>query len=238
MKKPEKPATPPATRQRILKVATEEFANRGFAGARIETIMRRSRVSKNLIYHYFKSKEQLFQSVLESDYEKIRFDSVDWPVADRDPIENIRDLVRLIFEHWQMSNQFIKLLASENFSKGKHIRKLGRIKEEYGRRIERIESVLVEGARQGRIRPGIDAAELYVSISALIYHRISNRYTLSFLLDRSYEDDASLQACHRHVEDIVMAYIAPPDAEGAIGPEPLTLPTAQTAGQSARRNGP
>ncbi len=69
-----------ATRQRIRKVATGEFANRGFAGARIETIMRRSKVSRTLIYHYFKSKEQLFQTVLEADCEKTRFDRVDWPV--------------------------------------------------------------------------------------------------------------------------------------------------------------
>jgi TetR/AcrR family transcriptional regulator len=218
-----KPAAPPATRQRILKIATEEFANRGFAGARIETIMRRSKVSKNLIYHYFKSKEQLFQSVLEADYEKIRFDRVHWPVEGQDPVQNIRDLVGLIFEHWRMSNQFIKLLASENFSKGKHIRKMDRIKEEYARRIERIEAVLAEGVRTGRIRPGIDAAELYVSISALIYHRISNRYTLSFLLDRNYENAESLEACRRHVEQIVMAYIDPqtgPAPVPAAAPEP------------------
>ena len=207
MSKTAKPTPPPATRQRILKVATEEFANRGFAGARIETIMRRSKVSKNLIYHYFKSKEQLFQTVLEADYEKIRFDRVDWPVEGRDPVENIRDLVGMIFEHWRMSNQFIKLLASENFSKGRHIRKMHRIREEYTRRIERIDAVLAEGVNQRCIRPGIDAAELYVSMSALIYHRISNRYTLSFLLDRNYENSDNLEACRKHVEDIVIAYI-------------------------------
>ncbi len=231
MNKPTKTTRPPATRQRILKIATEEFANRGFAGARIETIMRRSKVSKNLIYHYFKSKEQLFRTVLEADYEKIRFDRVDWPVAGRDPVDNMRHLVGLIFDHWKMSNQFIKLLVSENFSKGKHIRQLGRIKDEYSRRIDRIESVLAEGVRQGTIRPGIDAAELYVSISAMIYHRISNRYTLSFLLDRNYEDDASLEACRRHVEDFVMAYIEAPTDGSATGVAAETPPDIPGAPQ-------
>ena len=220
MSRTARPATPPATRQRILKVATEEFANRGFAGARIETIMLRSKVSKNLIYHYFKSKEQLFQSVLEADYERIRLDWVDWPAEGRDPLDAIRDLVGRIFEQWRKSNQFIKLLASENFSRGKHIRKMTWIREEYARRIERIASVLDEGVRRGQFRPGIDAAELYVSISALIYHRIANRYTLSYLLDRSYEDSASLEACRQHVEEIVVAYLvqgAPHSADEPAG---------------------
>src|SRR5262245_30833628 len=40
------------TRQRILNVATKEFAAKGYDGARIDDIMRASNVSKNLIYHY------------------------------------------------------------------------------------------------------------------------------------------------------------------------------------------
>lgn len=205
----------PASRQRILDVATEEFAARGFDGARIETIMRRSEVSKNLIYHYFKSKDQLFQTVLEENYEKFRFDQVDWPDPDADPAENMRALVNLIFAQWSISDRFIKLLTSENFSHGVHIRRLDRVRGEYARRIEKIEAVLAEGVRRGQFRDGIDPVELYVSISSLVYHRISNRYTLSFLMDRQYDDAEKLAACREHILQMVMAYLAAPDSPEA-----------------------
>jgi TetR/AcrR family transcriptional regulator len=69
-KKPSKSVDGPAnlsrTRQRILNVATREFSAKGYDGARVDDIMRLSKVSKNLIYHYFGSKEKLFIAVLES----------------------------------------------------------------------------------------------------------------------------------------------------------------------------
>jgi len=48
------------SRRRILNHALKDFAEHGFAGARVDRIARRARVDKNLIYHYFKSKENLF----------------------------------------------------------------------------------------------------------------------------------------------------------------------------------
>ncbi len=52
-------------RDRILAVAAEEFEEKGFAGARIDEIARRSSVNKQLIYHYFDSKRVLHSVVME-----------------------------------------------------------------------------------------------------------------------------------------------------------------------------
>jgi len=60
------------TRKKIMEAARDEFAARGFAGARIESIARRAGLSKQLLYHYFVSKEALFEETLESKYEQHR----------------------------------------------------------------------------------------------------------------------------------------------------------------------
>ena len=52
------------TREEILDVATREFANRGFAGARVDEIAARTRTTKRMIYYYFGGKEQLYIAVL------------------------------------------------------------------------------------------------------------------------------------------------------------------------------
>lgn len=54
------------TRQRILDAATEEFAQRGIAGARVDRIAARSGMSKPMIYTYFGSKEKLFDAVFDA----------------------------------------------------------------------------------------------------------------------------------------------------------------------------
>ena len=54
-----------ATRRRILEAATEEFAERGIAGARVERIAAASRANKAQLYAYFGNKEELFSAVLQ-----------------------------------------------------------------------------------------------------------------------------------------------------------------------------
>ena len=54
-----------ATRRRLLDAACAEFAQRGFAGARVDRIGESAGSNKAQIYHYFGSKTQLFDAVCE-----------------------------------------------------------------------------------------------------------------------------------------------------------------------------
>ncbi|HTU72859.1 MAG TPA: TetR family transcriptional regulator [Trebonia sp.] len=102
---PELPTTPrgAATSRRILEAATEEFAARGIAGARIDRIIAAAQTNKAQLYGYFGSKDGLFDAVVAhcvgSFTNAVPFDVDDlpgWAVGLYD--ENLRrpDLVRLI----------------------------------------------------------------------------------------------------------------------------------------------
>lgn len=54
-----------ATLEDILSAARMEFAERGFDGAKVETIAVRAGISKQLIYYYFEDKSELYGIVLE-----------------------------------------------------------------------------------------------------------------------------------------------------------------------------
>jgi len=55
-----------ATKKRLLEAATNEFAQRGIAGARVDRIAEMAGCSKALIYDYFGNKEQLFDAVYDA----------------------------------------------------------------------------------------------------------------------------------------------------------------------------
>jgi AcrR family transcriptional regulator len=57
------PGDSEATKRRLLAAAREEFAAYGFAGARVDRIAVTARANKAQIYHYFESKEGLFDAV-------------------------------------------------------------------------------------------------------------------------------------------------------------------------------
>ena len=52
------------TRQRILEAAALEFAEKGFAGARVDEIARLANVNKATIYYHIGDKEALYSRVL------------------------------------------------------------------------------------------------------------------------------------------------------------------------------
>ena len=102
---PEPPTTPrgSATWRRILDAATEEFAQRGIAGARMERITAAAQTNKAQLYGYFGSKDGLFDAVIADRVDRstdaVPFDIDDlagWAVGLYD--QNLRqpDLVRLI----------------------------------------------------------------------------------------------------------------------------------------------
>lgn len=162
---------------RILQIAANEFARKGYDGARVDEIVRRSKVSKNLIYHYFDSKDALFVAVLERAYTKLRKRQQSMGLERSDPIEGISKPVIDSFKYWEQSKHFIAYLNSENFYNAKHIKNSKVIRGTYPALIESIRSVLRRGEEQGVFRSGVDPIDLYISISALGYHFFSNQNT-------------------------------------------------------------
>jgi TetR/AcrR family transcriptional regulator len=214
VKAPRQPASRPArstspveTRQRILDVATKEFSAKGYDGARVDDIMRIAKVSKNLIYHYFGSKERLFIAVLEAAYEGMHAYQTTWPIDVKSPVDGVRRLVRSTFKYWRDSPEFIGLLNSENFHKGKHLRKTKLTKAGYSGLLHNIGNLLKEGERSGDFRADVDPVELYISISALAYHFLSNQYTLAYLLDRKLSTEHDMNARIAHIEELILGYL-------------------------------
>ncbi|MFI5177951.1 MAG: TetR/AcrR family transcriptional regulator [Vicinamibacterales bacterium] len=58
------PSAAASTRNRLLAAATEEFAARGFDGAKVDHIAARARVNKAMLYYHFRSKTALYQAIL------------------------------------------------------------------------------------------------------------------------------------------------------------------------------
>lgn len=77
----------PAKREAILAAATDEFFDRGYAGAAIEAIATKAGVSKVTIYSHFRTKEALFTAAVERECERIRgallFDEGQAPLKER-----------------------------------------------------------------------------------------------------------------------------------------------------------
>ena len=197
---------PARVREKILKLATEEFGRIGFEGARVDRIAERCNVSKNMLYYYFKSKEGLFVASLERMYEEVRDRQRDLSVRASDPLMAMEQLVEHTFSALESNPNAIRLMNEENKHRGKYLRKSKRIRDLYNPLVETISFILERGRKDGVFRAALDPAIVYLTLSSLCYHYLSNQYTLEIALDKDLSSVASRQKWIEHVTNLVISY--------------------------------
>jgi len=74
-----------ATRTALLRIARRFFAERGYADAATEEIVRRARVTRGALYHHFKDKQDLFRAVLHEEQLRIAAKCTEAAAKESDP---------------------------------------------------------------------------------------------------------------------------------------------------------
>ncbi|QEU09203.1 MULTISPECIES: TetR family transcriptional regulator [Paracoccus] len=173
-----------ATKARILKAALNEFARNGFGGARVDVIAEKADANKRMLYHYFGSKEELFQTVLENAYIDIRDAEQKLALDHLPPKEALARLVRFTWEYYLKHPEFITLVNSENLHRAKHLKKSEIVKIYSRRFVSMVDTILERGVASGDFRSGIDPVQLNITIAAIGYYYLTNRFTGSIIFER------------------------------------------------------
>jgi TetR/AcrR family transcriptional regulator len=195
------------SKERIIKTAIEEFSAKGFDGARVDEVSRRSGVNKTLIYHYIGNKDRLFTAALEATYRTIRKRQRDFMAGRLPPGEGVRQLAQLLMSIWVEHQEFGRLLATENFLGGTHIRKSKAIRQMYNPLVDALNTLMERGVQQGIFRDGIDPIDLYISMSALSAYYVSHNHTLDALFHTDLLSPRRLRQREMHIVDMILRYV-------------------------------
>ena len=198
---------PEASRAKILAAARLEFVSNGLNGARVDRIAEQSGVNKNLIYHYFGSKDALYLTVLEGIYSDLRARQQDDHLRDLPPVEGMKQLVSNTFDHFVDTPDLIRLMSIENIHYAQNLKSSEVIKPLYRGLLDTIRILLKRGQVEGVFRANVDAVDLYMSISSLAYFFLSNQHTLSWLLDRDLASRRLVLKRRKHVVEMVLSYL-------------------------------
>jgi AcrR family transcriptional regulator len=195
------------TKAEILAAATREFFERGLNGARVDSIAARTRTNKRMIYYYFKSKRQLFLTVLEDVLRRIREAEQQLRLDDLPPLEAMRRLVEFTCDYHWHHPELSKLVILENIQKGRHIKRSASVTDANVSIIETTRKVLRRGADEGVFRDGVDPVRLHMTISALPIFQLNFRYTFGTVHDHDMVSAEALATRKRDIVDIVLRYV-------------------------------
>lgn len=198
---------PERTRADILAVATHEFSEKGFAGARIDLIAEATRTSKRMIYYYFGSKEGLYLAVLEDAYGRIRQIEGELHLEDLEPIEALRTLVGFTVDYERTNPDFIRLVMNENIQRGATLARSSSIQQLNSTVIDTIAEVYQRGVASGVFRPGLDPVDLHMSISALSFFNVSNRHTFALIFKRDMDSPEAIAQRRENIVEMLLRYV-------------------------------
>ncbi|MGE5144759.1 MAG: TetR/AcrR family transcriptional regulator [Acidobacteriota bacterium] len=131
---------------RIVAAAKQEFAKRGFAGARVERIAREARVNKQLLFYYFQSKRGLFQAAVRRATEELEAALGTAAQLSGRPLDRLRQLLSTLYEFLELHPDLVALLANAERPDGTPL----------APPIRRIVVLLAEGQGLGLVRDDID----------------------------------------------------------------------------------
>jgi AcrR family transcriptional regulator len=200
---------PQNTSAAILAAAVKEFSEKGYGGARVNMIAARANINKRMLYHYFGDKDALYLAVLEGAYISIRSAENRLHLADRDPVESMRQLIEFTWRYVLDHPEFPSLLATENLHKAKYLKRSARIFDLHSPLVAQLSSLLRRGEAAGQFRAGIDPVKLYVSIAALAFFYLSNRWTLSTIFRRDFAAESELKSWEPHIVEVILSYLKP-----------------------------
>ena len=210
---PDSPVTAPVardserTRSEILAVAMHEFADKGFAGARVDEIAAKTRTTKRMIYYYFGGKEGLYISVLEQAYTGVRALEKQVDVEHLDPAEAIRQLAALTFDHHESHPDFIRLVSIENIHYARHIARSEILAGLANPALDALTRILARGRAAGRFRDDVDPIDVHMMISAFCVFRTANRYTFNAIFKRDMLDPTRRTHYRTMIGDLVLEYL-------------------------------
>ena len=198
---------PERTRAELLAVATEVFAESGYSGARVDEIAERTRTTTRMIYYYFGGKEGLYLAVLDRAYRGIRQAEQKLRVDHADPIEAIRRLAEVTFDHHIEHDDFIRLVSIENIHRGDFIRRLTDLPQLSRPATSLLDEILDDGRAAGLFRPDVSALDVHLVISSYCVFQVANQYTFGYLFDLDLAETSNRAHLRRMIGDVVVGWL-------------------------------
>ncbi len=193
----------------IIDIATQEFVEKGLAGARIDEIA--GKATKRKIYYYFEGKDELYRAVLERAYRRVRESEGGVDVTSGSALDALRRLIEHDVRYHSEHPELVRLVMNENIHRAEHLKQIAGLPQGNRLVIDMLTAIIARGEAERSLRTGIDPVELHLNITALSFYNVSNQFTFghNFGIDMTSADAIERRA--RQVADIIIAWVSRTD---------------------------
>src|SRR5690606_13282984 len=134
-----------------------------------------SGLNRRMLYHYFGSKEGLYEEVLKAMYDRMNSVDVDLAHMLLPAEELLKKIIQGYYRFLNENPEFVRILSWENLRHGRTAKAID-VAAVKAPLIKALGVSLQMGARDGRFRSDVDENQLLISCMALSFFFFSNQY--------------------------------------------------------------
>jgi AcrR family transcriptional regulator len=193
------------TIDRIIAAAKSEITVRGVDGAKVENIAKEAGVTKQLIYHYFKTKDLLYSATLESVAKNIDILSEVEEFKELSGRRAISRVIDMIVDEFISNPGYAALTLDQALHSGEHISESSEFIPKIKLFIaEVISPILERGVERGEFKKGFSPEVVFWIIFNLATASFLNKNIMSSASSIDFGSDEGIELWRRATTEFVL----------------------------------
>ncbi|KRT70164.1 MAG: TetR family transcriptional regulator [candidate division NC10 bacterium CSP1-5] len=188
------------TKARIAQVARREFARRGFDATSIRQIVAEARVTKPVLYYYFKNKRDLFLSLLEEAVAPLCDEVERIASGDGTPRDRMAEIIAAVLRFAEKRSDEFRLLHRAVERREREVQVLAQ--KYFRRNFQAISGVLQEGVDRGDFR-SLNVPQATFSVIAILIYFLTREHVIDEVLGERGAWKALMETLHGHILALV-----------------------------------
>jgi AcrR family transcriptional regulator len=180
-------------RRQLLDAAVRVFARKGFHASRVGDIAEEAGVAHGLLYHYFRSKDEVLEAVFDENWSVLLTRIANVEETGEPAVDQLRHIAAIVLRTWLHLPDVVRVVVREFGRSPEVAERIGVLAQP----IYAIERVIARGIERGEFRQDIDAR----FAATVVYGSIDELLT-AWVLGRLPDGEEDVAAAERTLLEV------------------------------------
>jgi TetR/AcrR family fatty acid metabolism transcriptional regulator len=186
-------------RRLILDAAVRVFARKGYHTCRVADIAEEAGVAHGLLYHYFRSKEELLETIFRETWRELLSAVQSVEETDETARERLAGIAKILLRSWRRDPDLVRVLVRE-VTRSSHLQE--RI-EEIDAAFAGLERIIARGQEEGEFRADLDPR-----MAAYVFYGALEEILTGWVLGQLEDGDEQITRAEETVVGVICGGLA------------------------------
>jgi AcrR family transcriptional regulator len=188
-------------RRQLLDAAVRVFARKGYHASRVGDIAEEAGVAHGLLYHYFKSKDEVLEAVFHENWTVLQARLASVLETDEPAPDQLRHISAIVLRTWLHLPDVVRVVIREFGRSPELAERIG----ELAQPIDLIQHVIERGMERGEFRQDIDPR-----VAATVVYGSIDELLTAWVLDRLPAGEEDVAAAERTLLEVSLLGLQQP----------------------------